>query len=111
MKSERMTMTDGQFAFLDELFDEGVIHPGGDIPVDGADIIAGLIFADLVKIHPLAFKDAMVMAGERLGDEAIGADFDLADSFEQFAGDHGTGSSSKIFWMIISLVFSSASAS
>src|SRR5687768_4435310 len=38
---------DCELAFLDKLLDERMIHPRGDIPIDRADFVAGLIFADL----------------------------------------------------------------
>ena len=82
---------DGEFAFLDEFFDEGMVHPRGDIPVDGAHVVAGLVFAHLVEVHALAFEHAVVLARERLGHEAVGANLDLADFFEDFAGDHWEG--------------------
>ena len=100
-----------QLAFLDELLDERMVHPRGDVPVDRADLVAGLVFAHLVEVHPLALEDAVVLAGQRLAHQPVGANLDLPDLLEDLAGNHGTGSSSKIFWMTISLVFSSASAS
>ena len=51
------------------------------------------------------------MARQRLAYQPVGPNLNLPYLLEYLARDHGTGSSSKIFWMIISLVFSSASAS
>ena len=100
-----------QFAFLDELLYERMVHPRRDVPIDGPDIISRLVLAHLVEVHPLALKDAMVLPGQRLAHQPVSPNLDLPDLFEDLAGNHGTGNSSKIFWMMISLVFSSASAS
>ena len=72
---------DGELAFFDEFFDEGMVHAGGDIPIDGADFIAGLVLADFLKVHALAFEDAVVLAGERFVNQAEGTELDLADFF------------------------------
>src|ERR1051325_4452230 len=77
-----------QFAFLYEFLNEWMIHPGGNIPVDGADFVPGLIFPNLIEVHPLAFEDAMVLAGESLADEPVRPNLDLPDLFEDFSRDH-----------------------
>lgn len=79
---------DGQFAFFDELFDEGMIHSRGDVPVDGADFVAGLVLADFFEVHALAFEDAVVLPCHRFVDETEGAQFDLTDLFEDILWDH-----------------------
>src|SRR6266571_6758382 len=79
---------EGQFAFLDELFDERMVHARGDVPVDGADFVSRLVFADLLEVHSLALEDAVVLPREGFADEAVGAQLDLADFPEDFAGDH-----------------------
>src|SRR5262249_21773797 len=56
---------DGQLALLDEALDEGVAHAGGDVPVDGADVVAGLVFADLLESDAGALEDAVVFAAEQ----------------------------------------------
>src|SRR5439155_22596205 len=38
--------------------------------------------------HALALEDGMVLAGERFADEPVRANLDLADFFENFAGNH-----------------------
>ena len=77
-----------EFAFLDELLDERMVHPRGDVPVNGAHVVAGLVFAHLVEIHPLPFEDAVVLACERFGHEPVRAQLDLPDFFENLAGNH-----------------------
>ena len=78
-----------QFAFLDELLDERMVHPRGDVPVNRAHVVAGLVFAHLVEVHALALEDAVVLARERLGHEPVRANLDLPDFFENLAGNHG----------------------
>ena len=58
-----------EFAFLDELLDERMVHPRGDVPVNRAHVVAGLVFAHLVEVHALALEDGMVLARERFGHE------------------------------------------
>ena len=60
---------DRELAFLAELADERGAHAGGDIPVDEADLVAVLVFAEVIEIEPLAAERGMVFAGERLAHE------------------------------------------
>ena len=77
-----------EFAFLDELLDERMVHPRGDVPVNRAHVVAGLVFAHLVEVHALALEDGMVLARERFGHDAVRAQLDLPDFFENLAGNH-----------------------
>src|SRR4051812_20714438 len=101
-----------------------MIHARRDIPIDRPHFVAWLILAHLLEVHSLPFEDAVVLARHRFVHEPQRSQLNLPDFFENLLRDHrlslntssppahhGTGSSSKIFWMIVSLVFSSASAS
>ncbi len=80
---------EGQLAFLHIFFDEGMVHPRRHVPINGADIVARLVFAHLLEVHALPLEDAMILPAERLGDQPRGAQLDLAYLLKDFARDHG----------------------
>ncbi len=85
-----------QLAFLDEFFDERMVHPRRDVPVNRAHVVTGLVFAHLIEVHALAFEDGMVLACERFGHDTVRANFNLADFFKDFAGNHGGNSNQAV---------------
>src|SRR5262249_57354495 len=80
-----------QLALLDEALDERVAHAGGDVPVDGADVVAGLVLADLLEGDAGALEDAVVLAAEQVLDGPAGPQLQAADLADDFAGEHGVG--------------------
>src|SRR5205085_10003878 len=70
---------DGQLALLDEALDEGVAHAGGDVPVDGADVVAGLVLAHLLEGDAGALEDAVVLAAEQVLDGTPGQALEVTD--------------------------------
>ena len=80
---------EGQLPFLHIFFNERMVHARRDVPINGADFVAGLVFAHLLKIHALPLENAVVLAAQGLGDQTGGAQLDLADFFKDFARDHG----------------------
>ena len=74
-----------ELAFFDEFFDERAAGSRGHVPVDGAHFVAGHVFAHGVEVHPAAFEDAVVLAGQRVGHEPLGADLDLPHFAQNFA--------------------------
>ena len=83
-----------ELAFFNELFHERPASPRSHVPVDRAHFVAGHVFAHGIEVHAAAFEDAVVLAGERVGDESLGADLNLANLLENFAGligVHGQG--------------------
>src|SRR5262249_40084192 len=78
----------GQLALLDEALDERVAHAGGDVPVDGADVVAGLVLADLLEGDAGALEDAAVLAAEQVFDGAAGPQLEAADLADDFAREH-----------------------
>ncbi len=70
---------DGQFPLFGELLDESGSEPRRYVPIDRADLVAGLILADLLEVHPAALEDAVVIARENSLDETLGLDFERAD--------------------------------
>ena len=77
-----------QLAFLHELFYKWLVQSRGDVPIDIAHLIARLIFAHLIEIHPLPTKYTAVLADHYIAHEPLGADFD-ATKFCSIEGWHG----------------------
>jgi hypothetical protein len=46
----------GHLALFDEDLDEGLVHPRRDVPVDRADVVAGLVRAHLAEREPCPLK-------------------------------------------------------
>ena len=70
-----------QFAFFVVFFDVGNARARGDVPVNGAHVVAGGIFAHFGKFYPLAFKRAQILSGERFRHQFVRLDFNLAYFF------------------------------
>ena len=71
---------------LGELLDIGLPGAGGDVPVDGADLVARRVGADLLEVHPASLEDALVLSRERRLDKAARAQLEAADLAENLAG-------------------------
>ena len=52
----------GDLAILVVLADVGRVHPRGDVPVDVADVVAGLVLAQRGEVHAVAVEQAPVVA-------------------------------------------------
>ena len=65
-----------ELALLAVLLDERVAGARGDVPVDGAHLVAGHVLAHLVEVHAAAAKHRVKAAGERVGGEAPRANVD-----------------------------------
>lgn len=50
-------------AFFDVAFDVGFACACGDFPVHGADVVSGLVGADVFELDATAFEDGAVFAG------------------------------------------------
>ena len=79
-----------QLAFFDVAFDERMAHAGGDVPVDGANVVAGLILAHFLEGHAHALEDAVILAAEQVFDGPASANLEAANLLNDFAGEHGT---------------------
>ena len=69
-------------------FDKGSSLAGGDIPVNRAHFVAGLVFAHLIKFHAGTAKRTFVFAGHHIIDRLARAYLDIADFFGQFFWNH-----------------------
>jgi hypothetical protein len=72
------------------VFDKRPPHPRRDIPIDRADVVAGNVFAQLLKIHPAPFKLAVVSAHHHVVDQPPGLYFHPTHPTEKIsrAGAH-----------------------
>jgi len=78
----------GEFAFLAEAFHERAAEAMRDVPVNVAHIVARHVFAEILEIHAAPLEAAQIRAAHRVVHEAVRADFDAADGFEQFGDGH-----------------------
>ncbi len=112
---------DCELALFGELFHKGHAEARGHIPIDRANLVARLILADFVEIHPAPLEDAVIIPRKNRLHQPAGLDLERADFGEDFGGrllacgvavfHHGTGKPAKIRSMIVSLEIVSASAS
>ena len=80
---------DGEAALLGEALGLRGAGAGGDVPVDGADVVAGVVFADLLELEALAVERRAPVARQPLVHEAVGEDADGADLPHELHGvDH-----------------------
>jgi len=111
---------------------EGMPHPGRDVPVDRAEVVALLVGPDLRELDSLPAEHRPVLARQQRVDEPAGAQLDPLHLPERFGGHdqpasaaprrtgpptifsrvgHGTPTASRILAMTRSESMSSASAS
>jgi hypothetical protein len=79
-----MRLPCGQLPFFREFLDESSTRAGGYVPVDGSNLVAGEVFADLVEIHSATAKDGVIFTGHRVVYEAVGADLNLPNVLQDF---------------------------
>ena len=84
---------DRQLALLREALDVRVSGAGRDIPVNGADVVAGDIGAHLIEFDAVPLEYRVVITGETIIDQPVGQEFDPADLLHQFlcVDGHGEG--------------------
>ena len=75
-----------EFALLDKPFHMRCARASGDIPIDGANVIADLIFAHLIEFHTSPLEDRVVLSSKDIIDQAISSYLDPANFFDQFFG-------------------------
>ena len=84
-----------QLALLHEGFDERMAHPRGHVPVDGAEVVALLVRADLGELDSLAAEDRPVLAREQRVHQVARAQLDPFDLLEHLASD---GATAHVHW-------------
>ncbi len=80
---------DGQLTLLAEFLDVRIARPRRHVPVDGADVVSGLIRADLLEFDASALEGRVVLTSEQFAGQPRGGNLDPPDLLEQFGGDHG----------------------
>ena len=76
-----------QLALFHERLHEGMAHARRHIPVDGAEIVAMLVFADLRELDALAAEDGTVLAGEEGVDQVPRPELDPLHVLQDFGRD------------------------
>ncbi len=100
----------GQLALLEVALDVGRAQPSGDVPVDGADVVAGLVLAHFGELHAAAAECAGVLAGHDVAHEVAGGDLESPHLARDFLRTHGTGTASRMRRTTASAPMPSASA-
>ncbi len=57
-----------------------MIHAGGHVPVDGADVVTDLVFPDLLELHAAALEGADIFPGHEVVDKMVGPQMDGPDA-------------------------------
>ena len=74
---------DRQLALLDVAFHVYLAGAGGHVPVDGADLVAGLVGTNFLELHAPPLENRVVLASKAVGNQPLGADLDMADFLHQ----------------------------
>jgi hypothetical protein len=64
-------------------------HAGRDVPVDGADVVSGLVFPDFLEGDASALENAVIFAAENILHGPAGPELETANLAENIAGKHG----------------------
>src|SRR6185369_3126708 len=87
---------DRQFSLVLMFADVQTARPRCHVPIERTDIVSRYVLAHLGELHASSFKDAEILAAERLIDEPVGPDLDAPDLGQYFLRDHGTSTFSKM---------------
>jgi hypothetical protein len=63
-------------------------HSSGDVPIDGPDVVTGLVFPDLFEGNAPALKNAVIFAAENILDGPAGPELEAANLAENIAWKH-----------------------
>ena len=67
-------------ALLDVALDVGAAGAGGDFPVHGADVVAGLVEADVFELDATAAEYGAILTGEEVLDGTAAFDLKLVET-------------------------------
>ena len=77
---------DGEFALFGEVLDVQVARARGDVAVDEAHLVAGVVRAHVLEVHPAPLEDGVVLPAEGRVDQPPRAQFEAANLFEDSGG-------------------------
>jgi hypothetical protein len=63
-------------------------HAGRDVPVDGADVVSGLVFADLLEGDASALENAVIFAAENIFHGPARPELEATNLAENIARKH-----------------------
>ena len=108
----------GELALFHIALHIGRAHAGGDIPVDGAHVVARHVGTHLVELDAATFEHGHVCARQHVGDLAAGVQLQTPDLFDDLSGEHeseteaqGTSMLARMAATMSSELLPSASAS
>src|SRR5262249_23187064 len=101
---------DRELALLEIPLDVRGPQARGDVPIDGAHVVARLVLAHLGELDPAAAKGARVFPRHDVAHQVAGGDLDPPDLARGLLGRHGPGAASKMRWSRASGPMFSASA-
>src|SRR5262249_29609911 len=80
---------DSQLPLLNVTLDKRVPHSGGDIPVNGTDVVAWLVFAVFLERISFSFEDVVVFATHHIVHGAASTNLEPANLANYLPRKHG----------------------
>ena len=77
-----------QFPFFAKQLDIGLVAAGGNVQIDGADVVANLVGSHLFKLDAPAFEGGMPGTGQQFVDLVRRSNLNASDFLNDFTWDH-----------------------